>query len=71
MQAYDEYKKIVSLYPNGTIYAWEKDRDVRVMFYSWLNDRQVHGLYNTVYQFVGINLTKVSYDDDPSSLLKI
>jgi len=64
------YEEVISKYPNGTVYAWGKDRDIRVFYYSWLNDRQVHGLNNTIQQLVGCYLSDINYEDDPSILLK-
>jgi len=46
-----------------------KNRDIRVFYYSWLNDRQVHGLHNAIKQLTGINLTSTLYDDNPKILL--
>jgi hypothetical protein len=63
------YNGVMSKYPNGTMYAWGEDRDIRVFYYSWLNDRQVHGLYNAIKQLTGVNLTSVPYENDPKILL--
>lgn len=52
----NEYKNIVGLYPNGKVYAWGKDRDIRAFYYTWLADRSEHELINTVKKYVG-NLT--------------
>jgi len=57
LQAYDEYKKIVSLYPNGTIGRWNEDP--RNYYYGWLGDRAGHGLKNTVGQFLGVDPTDI------------
>jgi len=51
------------------MYAWGKNRDIRVFYYSGLNDRQVWGLYNAIKQLTGVNLTSVPYEDDPKILL--
>jgi hypothetical protein len=62
-----EYEEIVKLYPNGKVFAWGKERDIRSFYYSWLVDRAMHGLNNTVEQFVGLNydkLTEVTRNDD-------
>lgn len=43
------YEEVMSQYPNGKLY----NKDTRFWYYLWLADRQVHGLNNTVKQFVG------------------
>jgi hypothetical protein len=48
-----EYEKIKEMYPDGKVYAWGKERDIRELYYSWLDDRYHHGLSNTVDQFIG------------------
>jgi len=48
-----EYEEIKSLYPDGKVYAWGKERDIRALYYDWLDDRYHHGLSNTIDQFVG------------------
>jgi hypothetical protein len=48
-----EYEKIKEAYPDEKVYAWGKERDIRALYYSWLDDRYHHGLSNTVDQFVG------------------
>ena len=48
-----EYEKIKEMYPDGKVYAWGKERDIRALYYSWLDDRYHHGLSNTVDQFIG------------------
>jgi hypothetical protein len=48
-----EYEKIKEAYPDEKVYAWGKERDIRVLYYDWLDDRYYHGLSNTVDQFVG------------------
>lgn len=63
-----KYEEIMKLYPNGTVYAWGKERDIRAFYYTWLSDRSSHGLENTVKQFLG-NLTaqeiwKIVKDND-------
>lgn len=61
------YKEVMSKYPNGKLY----DSDVRFWYYSWLEDRQVHGLDSAIKQFAGdlqgnwTNLLK-----DPSIMLQ-
>jgi len=57
LQAYDEYKKIVSLYPNGKIGKWNEDP--RNYYYGWLGDRAGWGLKNTVGQFLGVDPTDI------------
>jgi hypothetical protein len=56
----EEYEEIVRLYPNGKVYAWGKERDIRSFYYSWLADRAMHGLDNTVKQFIGLNYNELS-----------
>jgi len=65
LQAYNEYKKIVSLYPNGTIGRWSQDP--RDFYYGWLGDRAGHGLENTVAQFLGIDPSSMKF---PMTLLE-
>jgi len=48
-----EYEEIRRLYPDGKVYAWGKERDIRALYYDWLDDRYHHGLSNTIDQFVG------------------
>jgi hypothetical protein len=55
-----EYEEIVRLYPNGKVYAWGKERDIRSFYYSWLADRAMNGLDNTVKQFIGLNYNELS-----------
>lgn len=51
-----------SLYPNGIVYAWGKNRDVREIYYlSWLVDRFAHGLSNTVGQYLGFDNNTIEY----------
>ena len=59
LQSYDEYKKIVSLYPNGTIGRWNEDP--RVFYKGWLADRFNHGLSNTVGEYVGFDNATIQY----------
>jgi len=42
--AFDEYQKIVNLYPNGTLHHLWGDSDVRWDFYGWLVDRGSNNL---------------------------
>ena len=42
------YREILKEYPNGTMWAWRKERDYRVFYYEWLQDRQIHGLFNSI-----------------------
>lgn len=67
-QSYDEYKTIISKYPNGTVHAWNRERDIRDGYYAWLMDRAddqslsnggvAHRLPNTVKRFAGFNGTE-------------
>jgi len=59
--AFDEYQKIVNLYPNGTLHHLWGDSDVRWDFYGWLVDRGSNNLDgsprlpNTIEQFIGVD----------------
>jgi hypothetical protein len=54
LDAYDEYQKIVSLYPDGKVQTkYLGLRNPRFFYYDWLDDRYHNGLSNTVSQFVG------------------
>jgi hypothetical protein len=55
-----EYEEIRRLYPNGKVYAWGKERDIRSFYYSWLADRAMNGLDSTVKQFIGLNYNELS-----------
>ena len=52
-QAFEEYKKISELYPDGKIGKWNEDP--RNFYYGWLVDRGSNGLPNTIKQFVGVD----------------
>ena len=55
LQAYEEYKKISSLYPDGKVRTHYSRDLVTPRFYyeDWLGDRANNGLFNTVNQFFG------------------
>jgi hypothetical protein len=55
LQAEKEYEAIKKLYPNGTVRnpIWG-NVSPRWEYYSWLEDRGVHGLENTHIQYVGL-----------------
>jgi hypothetical protein len=46
--------KIFSMYPDGKMGMYNED--LRDFYYSWLGDRQGHGLNYTVYQYIDIKL---------------
>lgn len=61
------YEDVMSKYPNGKLYG----KDVRFWYYSWLGDRQVHGLNNGIKQFAGdIHGNWTDLKKDPSIMLK-
>jgi len=67
--ANDEYQKIISLYPNGTVGQWNEDP--RDTYYGWLGDRAGWGLKNTIGQFLGVNLTDVEFPMNMSEWLNL
>ncbi|MCC6019103.1 MAG: hypothetical protein LM601_08730 [Candidatus Verstraetearchaeota archaeon] len=64
IQAEREYEAISKLYPGGKIILPYTGipADPRAVYYSWVNDRGFHGLWNTHIQFLGM---------DPQTLLDI
>jgi len=67
-QAEKEYEKISSLYPNGKVGRWNEDP--RIYYYSWVGDRQGHGLNNTGYQFVGVKVGEASNEAEYIKLIQ-
>lgn len=65
-QAYEEYKTIADLYPNGKVQTkYLGLRSPKFFYYDWLDDRWHHGLNNTVSQFVdGWNDSNVRHGPD-------
>ncbi|MGQ9719447.1 MAG: hypothetical protein ACUVWK_06405 [Nitrososphaerales archaeon] len=49
----ERYGDIANNYPDMQVYAWERFRDVRDIYYDWLVDRYGNELRNTVVQFLG------------------
>jgi hypothetical protein len=64
IQAEKEYEKISKLYPDGkVILPYSRiPADPKAVYYSWVNDRGFHGLWNTHIRFLGM---------DPQTLLDI
>jgi len=64
IQAEKEYEAISKLYPDGKVILpyTRIPADPRAVYYSWVNDRGFHGLWNTHIQFLGM---------DPQTLLDI
>jgi len=58
-QAWEEYQKIVELYPDGKLrsHITKEDVNLRYYFYDWIIDRGHHGLSNTCLQFEGVDVT--------------